>query len=78
MKLDDVTRASATLFNNGHSDHVTIPAPIRSALGWGKREPLIVVLVNEQTITVTSLEQHIKDTIAADRRTRATNGEATL
>jgi bifunctional DNA-binding transcriptional regulator/antitoxin component of YhaV-PrlF toxin-antitoxin module len=78
MNRDEVTRASATLYNNGHSDHVTIPAPIRSLLQWGKREPLIMVIINDQTITVTSLEQHMKDIIAADRRARTPNGEASL
>jgi bifunctional DNA-binding transcriptional regulator/antitoxin component of YhaV-PrlF toxin-antitoxin module len=72
--LDNVDRATTTLYKSGHSEHITLPKPLRDKIRWKHREDLVVIVTNADTITIVSMQRHMRDLIEADRRTRAGNG----
>jgi bifunctional DNA-binding transcriptional regulator/antitoxin component of YhaV-PrlF toxin-antitoxin module len=71
MADGEVGRATTSLYTNGVSEHVTVPKPLRGLLKWRKREDLVITIVDDHTISVTSFERHMRNAILADRRERA-------
>lgn len=71
--------ATTKLMKSGSSLHAPIPAQLRAALGWERREPLVMESQDDQSVRIQTLERYLQEKIdEARQESTAVAAEARL
>lgn len=74
LALQGTIHSTSKLMKSGTSLHVPLPAQLVVALGWNKREPLILEDRPDQSIRVQTLERYLTEQISGAEHSRLVAG----